>query len=279
MNQQHIADLSAELIMRYYDNDYMPFLLSMDDDALWYGPAEGQFIRGREEMIRIWQAEDHNLKFSLGNMEVVHITAGPTYCDVMLSFTVTTHYPDHHDITLFQRILLTWCERVLDDVEGNRERLPRILVCHISNPHAKHDDDMIYPTNFHEIYHKSTVLNPHGQRIHFHGLDRSDYFFLSDTIIRIEAAHGGKHSILITDNEAVEVMASITRLEKQYGHFFLRCHQSYLINPAYIRNIRRFKVTLTDGTELPIPEKKYTAFRDKAFMMMELAGRERNTKE
>ena len=28
--------------------------------------------------------------------------------------------------------------------------------------------------------------------------------------------------------------------------------------------IRRFAVTLNDGTELPIPEKKYTSFRDKA---------------
>ena len=54
MNQQQIADRSAELIMRYYDNDYMPFLESMDDDALWYGPAEGQFLRGRETMIRVW---------------------------------------------------------------------------------------------------------------------------------------------------------------------------------------------------------------------------------
>jgi DNA-binding LytR/AlgR family response regulator len=95
-------------------------------------------------------------------------------------------------------------------------------------------------------------------------LDRSDYFFLADTIIRIEAAHGGKHSIVVTAEGEVEVAQTVTKLEKQYGRLFLRCHQSYLVNPDYITNIRRFKVTLSDGTELPIPEKKYTAFRDKA---------------
>ena len=99
MNQQHIADLSAELIMRYYDNDYMPFLEAMDDDALWYGPAEGQFLHGRETMIRVWSAEEHSLRFTLGNMEVMHTSAHPSFCDVMLSFHVTTHYPDNHDIT------------------------------------------------------------------------------------------------------------------------------------------------------------------------------------
>lgn len=266
MNRQAIADLSAELIMRYYDNDYMPFLLHMDDDALWYGPAEGQFLHGREEMIRVWRAEEHSLRFTLGNMEVMHISAHPSFCDVMLSYPVTTHYPDRDDITLYQRLLLTWCERSVAE-DGSREKQPRILLCHISNPHLKHSDDMIYPKNFHEVYHAHLAPKQQGVRIHFHGLDRSDYFFLSDTIIRIEAAHGGKHSVLHTADGAVEVMASVTALEKQYGRLFLRCHQSYLVNPAYIRSIRRFKVTLTDGTELPIPEKKFTAFRDKAVKM------------
>ena len=264
MNQQHIADLSAELIMRYYDNDYMPFLQAMDDDALWYGPAEGQFLHGREAMIEVWNAEEHDLTFSLGNIEVMHTSAHPSFCDVMLSYHVTTHYPDHHDITLYQRLQLTWCERIIEDEDGNKEKQPRILLCHISNPHAKHEDDVIYPTNFHEVYRSDTVLTRRGDRIHFHGLDRSDYFFLSDTVIRIEAAHGGKHSVVVTAEEQVEVMTTISALEKRYGHLFLRCHQSYLVNPLYIRNIRRFKVTLTDGVELPIPEKKYTAFRDKA---------------
>ena len=264
MNQQSVADLSAELIVKYYENHYMPFLEHMDDDALWYGPAEGQFLHGREQMIKVWNAEEHNLKFSLGNMKVAHISSHSSFCDVMLSFHVTTHYPDNHDITLSQRILLTWCERVFEDKNGGKTKELRILVCHISNPHAKHEDDFIYPNRFHDVIHQTRIEPLHGRRIHFHGLDRSDYFILSDTIIRIEAAHGGKHSIVVTAENEVEVASTITKLEKQYGKLFLRCHQSYLVNPDYITNIRRFKVTLSDGTELPIPEKKYTAFRDKA---------------
>lgn len=264
MNQQHIADLSAELIMKYYDNDYMPFLNAMDDDALWYGPAEGQFLHGRKTMIEVWNAEEHNLRFSLGNMEVAHISAHPSFCNVMLSYFVTTHYPDNHDITLLQRLLMTWCERVVIDEYNNHIKEPRILLCHISNPHGKHDEDTIYPNKFHEVYHGYQLHHLGGKRIHFHGVDRSDYFFLSDTIVRVEAAHGGKHSVLYTeDGTTVEVIATISELEKRYGYLFLRCHQSYLVNPVFISNISRFRVRLSDGTELPVPEKKYTAFRDK----------------
>ena len=87
MNQQAISDRSAELIMRYYDNDYMPFLSSFADDALWYGPAEGQFIRGREVMIRAWLAEEHDLRFTMGNLKAVHISAHPSTCMICQFFS------------------------------------------------------------------------------------------------------------------------------------------------------------------------------------------------
>ena len=268
MNQQIIADHSAELIIKYYNNDYMPFLEAMDNDAMWYGPAEGQFIHGKQKMIDAWNSDEHPLSFTLGNMEVLHTSAHPSFCDVMLIYLVTTHYPDNHDLTLLQRLQMTWCERIIEHENGEKEKVPRILLCHISNPHGKHDDDTIYPTNFHEIFQSNQVHHLSGKRIPFHGVDRSDYFFLSDTIIHIEAAHGGKHSILYTEDSSVEVMASISSIEKKCGNIFLRCHQSYLVNPNYISRIKRFRVTLSDGTELPIPEKKYTAFRDKAVKLL-----------
>ncbi len=264
MNQQAIADLSADLIIRYYDNDYMPFLNAMDDDALWYGPAQGQFLRGREAMIKTWQADEHLLRFTMGNLKVAHITANSTFCDVMLTYSVVTHYPDGHDTSVYQRLLMCWCERHETDENGETRKIPRILVCHISNPHYKHEDDLIYPKSSSKVYAGSDILPQRGERIHFHGLDRSDYFFFSDSIIWIEAHSGGKHSVLHTSTESVEVLKSVAEIEKQYVEFYLRCHQSYLVNPHYIRNIRRFQVTLTDGTVLPVPEKKFTSFKNRA---------------
>ena len=264
MNQQNIADLSAELIIKYYDNDYMPFLLSMDDSALWYGPAQGQFICGREAMIKAWQAEEHTLRFTMGNMKVVHITSGPTFCNVMLTYSVVTHYPDGHDVSVYQRNLLCWGERKEKDKNGVIKKVPKILVCHISNPHGKHEDDVIYPSNSSRSYLINSNMQQRGERIHFHGTDRSDYFFFSDSIYWIEASSGGKHSILHTANSEIEILSSVASLEKQFPNLYLRCHQSYLINPHYLRNIKRFQVTLTDGTVLPVPEKKYTAFKKAA---------------
>ncbi len=46
-----------------------------------------------------------------------------------------------------------------------------------------------------------------------------------------------------------------------WPHLFLQCHSSHFVNPIHVRGIRRFAVILPGGTELPIPEKGYTAFK------------------
>ena len=263
MNQHTIAELTAELILRYYENDPWPFLEHFDDESLWYGPAEGQYIKGRKAMLDIWSQEDHDLTFTVGDMKVESNSAGSSACNVMLSYPVVTHYREGEDISINQRLLLCWGERSICDENGKRTKRPRILVCHISNPHAKHADDVIYPKRFRQVYSQRGLMPHKGERLHFRGVDHSDYFYLSDSILWIETDKGGMHSILHTADESIKIFDKVIDLAKAYPHLFLRCHQSYLVNPNYIRNIRRFELCLTNGVVLPVPEKKYVAFRDR----------------
>lgn len=38
-------------------------------------------------------------------------------------------------------------------------------------------------------------------------------------------------------------------------------HRSFLVNTAQVRGIRKYAFELSDGTELPIPERRYTDVR------------------
>jgi DNA-binding LytR/AlgR family response regulator len=42
---------------------------------------------------------------------------------------------------------------------------------------------------------------------------------------------------------------------------FVRIHQSYLVNVRHIRNVARYKVILTNGSELPVPKARYKEVR------------------
>ena len=258
MNPQELVNLTNHIIQRYYMNDTQPFLDHVDEKVLWYGPAKGQFISGRKAVFEAWANEKHSLRFTVGNIRLDYITSHPSYCEVMASFPVTTHFPDGQNIAVNQIIHTTWCERKLEGLPGKQ---PRMLVVHISNLYYNHESDNIYPVHFNEVYKGYVPISEVGQQLHFQGLDTSDLYIMSDSILWVDSISNGRHSVLHTRDEEYRIKDSVAELEKQYPDLLVRCHRCHLINPKHIDNIRRFTAVLDNGKELPIPEKKYTAFK------------------
>ena len=250
--------LTNDIVQRYYQNDIRPFLDHVDEKVLWYGPAKGQFLSGKQAVLDAWSGERHSLSFSLGNVRLDHISSHNSYCEVMMSFPVTTHYPDGGSITMDQIIHITWCERKTAD---KNEIVPRMLVIHISDLYQKHKADNIYPVHLKEVYNGRLPVAESGQRLYFRGMDSSELYLLSNTIMWVESTTYGRHAILHTTDGDFQVSASTSVLEKEHSDLLVRCHESHLVNPGYIVCIKRFHVTLSNGKELPIPEKKYTAFK------------------
>lgn len=258
MKVAEVIRLSIDTVQTYYQNDLRLFFEYLDEDVLWYGPAKGQFLSGRQAILETWSKEVHSLSFSMGNTRVDHAITSPSSCEVMLSFPVTTHYPSGESILVDQIIHITWCERKF---EGNPEKQPRMRVIHISDLYHKHESDTIYPVHFNQVFKGYLPITEAGRQIHFLGVDRADYYVLSNTIQWIESDMTSRHAILHMGNESVEVIATVQAIEKDYPGLFLRCHSCYLVNPVYVTRVKRFNVLLADGNELPIPEKKYTAFK------------------
>ncbi len=77
-----------------------------------------------------------------------------------------------------------------------------------------------------------------------------------------ESTTYARHTIPHTTDGDFQASAPTSALEKAHPDLFMRCHECYLVNPEYIVNIKRFSVTLSSGKVLPIPEKKYTAFKN-----------------
>lgn len=258
MNAKEMVKLTNDIVQSYYNNDIQPFLDHVDEKVLWYGPAKGQYLSGKQAIIDTWAKESHSLTFSLGNVRLDHISSHNSYCEVMMSFPVTTHYPDGGSITMDQIIHITWCERKADDTN---EKVPRMLVIHISDLYQKHEADNIYPVHLKDVYKGHLPVVDSGHRLHFRGMNSSDLYLLSDSIIWVESTKYGRHCLLHTTDGVFQVTESTSVLEKEHPDLLMRCHECYLVNPGYIVNIKRFNVTMSDGKVLPVPEKKYTAFK------------------
>ena len=254
MNVAELVTRSADIITQYYHNNITPFLEAFHDDAIWIGPAEKQVLRTRKAILQAFSREEHNLHFVLHDLTLRPLTVGSRHaCEILAFYRVDTLWPDGSSNQVLQRVQFTWCLQ-------NGE--PRIRVCHISNAISYDERDTIYPVHYAETYRTMTLAGEaRAERLSFHGLDKSFIYLNRSHIVYIETY--GHHTLLHTLEQTLESLDSLSSIEKRFPEFFLRCHQSYLINPEHVTQIRRFEVQLTGGAVLPIPEKKYTAVKAK----------------
>ena len=80
MNVEKISKFTAELLLKYYDNDIQPFLDACADDVLWIGPAENQVIRTSRALKSAFAAEHNNLHFAVHDLKAVPLTTGSPMC-------------------------------------------------------------------------------------------------------------------------------------------------------------------------------------------------------
>lgn len=248
MTTQALLRLSADVITRYYNNEIEPFLAACHPDVLWIGPANTQIIRTRETLIETFAEEHHNLRFEMHDLVTVPLmTPSSKVLEVLLFYDVDTIWPDNSMQRVKQRVQLSWV------VEGGQ---PFIRVCHVSNALDYDDRDVIYPVHYGEDRVRVAVLSGEDRapRIVLKGANKAMLYLRPAYIDYLETS--GMHTYIHTQNDIRESTERLTAIDKRYPGLFLRCHESYLVNPDRVTEITRFHLTLINGTTLPIPEKE-----------------------
>lgn len=260
MTTQALLRLSADIITRYYNNEIEPFLAACHPDVLWIGPANTQIIRTRETLVETFAEEHHNLRFEMHDLVTVPLmTPSSKVLEVLLFYDVDTIWPDNSMQRVKQRVQLSWV------VEGGQ---PFIRVCHVSNALDYDDRDVIYPVHYGEDRVRVAVLSGEDRapRIVLKGANKAMLYLRPAYIDYLETS--GMHTYIHTQNDIRESTERLTAIDKRYPGLFLRCHESYLVNPDRVTEITRFHLTLINGTTLPIPEKKYTTVKKRLSEML-----------
>lgn len=258
MNIHNLTELSIYIITEYYKGNLQPYFENIDDDILWIGPAKGQFLCGKKAILDTWAKEKHELTFSMSNITSSYISSNGSYTEIILSYELLVRYPNNLTVHRDQILHYTWCKRKISSENGGVQKVPRILMIHISNSMSYDIRDSIYPV--HLKAHESDLATPfpNKTRILVNGKNRYTYSLLTDQIQWIESSDKGQHSIIHLTDKQIPSLTPISVLADQYSHHFIRIHASYLITPLYVYSIQRFQLILLDQTALPIPQKKYT---------------------
>ena len=86
-----------------------------------------------------------------------------------------------------------------------------------------------------------------------------------DHLIYIESnLHNATFHVMEDERKTYSLNGSLNELEKVLQDFrLMRIHQSFLVNPAYIRQIKLYQAFLTTGESIPIPKARYKTVREK----------------
>ena len=260
MDTRKIVQNSVDILVKYYENNIKPFESAMDDDILWIGPLQGQMIRGKKNLVNTYTMEEHDLTFDVFDMQASVVYSTKQHCEVLLTFIVDTHYPNQSVVRCNQRILLSWQHYIEHTESGKRISHDLIHNCFIANAIPADTRDTIYPVHFTDLpFSQEFTVAPNGRHITLPGKHKQQLYLLDKQIVRIQSYKRG--SKIYTLDGTFESTEAPSRIFHEYSAVLVRVHSMHLGNPLYVQSVRRFALLLQDGTELPIPEKKYTAVK------------------
>ncbi len=255
MKQKEISALSLEVVSQFFDGNPEPLMDHLSENVLWLGPRDGQFLHGKDLLCRIIREWHENITYSLGNISTQISPVGKKGMNVILFYDILAHLPEGTSVVNRQRTLLAWEEQKLQ-VGDEEDSAPRMTMIMVSNSFSSEGNR--FP--FDEIPARAKT-GELPKRILVRGMKDESHYLDADGVIYIESTDSSHHSLIHTEDKIIPCLDKVTSLAERYGDCLLRCHASYLVNPFYVRSLKRFSLTLSDGTVLPVPEKKYTAFK------------------
>lgn len=96
----------------------------------------------------------------------------------------------------------------------------------------------------------SRIVMKDGTQLHY--LDPHE-------ILYVEAL--GKRCVVHQLDGTLPLNTLLSEAESQLPGTFVRTHRSYLVNVEHVASIERCRLTLTDGTKLPIPKQRFDQVR------------------
>lgn len=260
MTSNDLIYKSIHIITEYYNNNLQPYFDNLSEDVLWIGPALGQEIRGREKVISAFSAEVHELTFTMGAIRAICITPTKTSHEVILQYEIYTHYPDGNTDLHNQRLQYSWHQKKAHTKIGSDSPW-KISVLHISNAWPYDNKDTIYPIHYNRLGLPIRFLEKPEHFITVTATDMNIHRIPINSLLYIETIKRTAKLRIHTTTDTIIVNGTLSDFEKTYSDLLLRIHAGFLINPNCVSKIERFAVTLSNGTKLPVPEKKYTAIK------------------
>lgn len=243
------------VIASYYSKDYTPLFERCADDCTFIGAGSDLFAT-RDDLVRALSAPEDVPLLLMRDADFRLV--GPTAPDEREALVMGTYrlYTAPNEQLLFatrQRISV-FC-RLEDGVWKTHH-------VHSSNEWSEPvgEEEFPYQVSRETYEYVRSILRTGRKagllpaRIALEGSARTTYLDPAQ-VVCIQA--DGKRSIAHTTDGSVELAGLLRDIEPQLPGTFVRVHRSYVVNAAHITGVRHFAVELSNGMDVPVPERRF----------------------
>lgn len=243
-------------LVNYYNNDYKMFFEYLDEGVIWYGPKEGQYIVGKENLIKSVLSHKSETKFSVSNIKSQLISLTTNVYTVVLNYNLKAFHKNGTEHVYHQRVVING--QKFKDHDG--KIIWRCPLIQISNIIPLNSKDSLYLCS-----EKSTdkpCSDEHKKsRIVFNSDNCSKLYIEADSIKYVVGGKGVM-SYVHTDEEVFLVRHLLKDIIEKLPSDFYRCHSSYIVNLNKVLYLSSHLITLSDKTEIPVSSKRYAQIKE-----------------
>ena len=245
-------ELTRQVIEEFFYGNPEKVLQNFHPDVTWIGAANGQCIRGAEKVsqyishMELPRCEVFQKEYQVvAHSDDMYVVAG--------WMEIGASQGESGKLSVVQRITFIW--------KKEEDRL-KLLHFHVSNPveFQENSEYFLRPAGK-GTFEYVKKLYSQKRRLIACGKHDQTYVLWNKDIVYIEAEN--TNSVIHCLNRDILSRESISILEKKLGEDFIKTHRSFIVNSRYITGIRRYQLAVSQGIELPIPEKKYREIKEK----------------
>ena len=256
----HLPSIVEHIIACYYAKDYQPLLERVTGDCVFVG-AGNMVFNGRADMLsKLPDVETapfifmRNARFGLIGSPAADAT------DAIVYGTYRCYTGPREQVLHAAKQRITVCCRLVNGIW-------KAYHVHSSNEWNELVGEDVFPLQISmETYRYVRGILQAGQRSGALptrvaiGTGKAVHYIDPVRVLYIEA--DGKRSLIHeTDGAATSVNILLNDVQAQLPGTFLRVHRSFIVNAAQVTGIRKFMLELADGTQIPIPERRYGVVR------------------
>ena len=254
-----ITHLSSNVFHFWFNRDIDNFVKLLSPSFVWIGSYESQYTHGIEQFLEITKQERTEAPANVYDEEYYVVSHDKNSWVVCGTFSASAWTDETTYLTTRQRATFIW--KKID----NEIKLIH-LHCTMARDVPLENDNNVGGVSKENLrwykymqYAEKHSNLPTQKKHFFKDINGNIYYVSPSEILCIEMNY--RVATIYCENRKIEIRKSLNQLMEEFP-FFLQPHKSWLANPVYIVNIKRYSLTLIHNIEVPIGKSKYNELKE-----------------